>query len=98
MSWIVRLFKWLGVSTNLNSVSQMCHFLISYAVIVTTAYFTHGIWPLVIVNGVVIVFACLKEFWFDPRYETREVAGSDLVDFSFYMVGLLVSNLLIFIS
>jgi VanZ family protein len=34
-----------------------------------------------------LVYALVKEFWYDERYETVEVRGSSLKDFLFYMLG-----------
>lgn len=38
--------------------------------------------------GIGIVAAGVKEFWYDEKYETIEVRGSSLEDFTFYCVGL----------
>lgn len=35
-----------------------------------------------------IVFAAVKEAWFDPRYETVETAGSGFEDFAFWLAGI----------
>lgn len=34
--------------------------------------------------------AALKEFWYDEKYEDPATRGSSLLDFSMYMVGLLI--------
>ena len=49
---------------------------------------------------VMIGFAVIKEFWFDINYETPETSGSwsgGLRDFSFYIVGIIMANLILFI-
>jgi len=35
-----------------------------------------------------IAFAAIKEFWYDQQYESPEVRGSNLRDFTFYCVGI----------
>jgi hypothetical protein len=43
-------------------------------------------------------YAAIKEFWYDQNYETAEVRGSNLEDFSFYMVGVTLAVILILIK
>ena len=47
------------------------------------------VWALALV-----LFASVKEFWYDENYETADERGSNLEDFGFYMVGLVVGILL----
>jgi hypothetical protein len=37
--------------------------------------------------GAAIIFAAIKEFWFDIHFETPATMKSGLKDFSFYMIG-----------
>jgi hypothetical protein len=41
-----------------------------------------------------ILYASLKEFWYDQNYETEEQRGSNLEDWGFYMIGLVSALLL----
>jgi len=41
--------------------------------------------------ALIFVFALVKEFWYDERYETPEVRGSSAEDFIFYCVGILAA-------
>lgn len=91
---IIRFFRWWGRNTNLNSSSQSCHFLVSMVLIGYGGLF-FGFYSLWFTIPLMLAFAAWKEFWFDPRYETREVAGSDLLDFSFYMLGIALAVALV---
>jgi hypothetical protein len=43
-----------------------------------------------IVGAVGIVAAAGKEFGYDAHFETTDARGSDLMDFSFYVLGLVI--------
>jgi hypothetical protein len=47
-----------------------------------------------IVGGVALVAAAIKEFWYDQNYETTDERGSNLLDFSMYAVGIVLGLLL----
>jgi hypothetical protein len=34
-----------------------------------------------------VLFAAVKEFWYDHTYESPQTRGSDLEDFLFYVLG-----------
>ena len=53
-----------------------------------------GEWYAVGGAVLVMVFAAVKEFWYDEHYETAEVRGSSLRDFTFYGVGAVTALLL----
>ena len=40
----------------------------------------------------------IKEWWWDNKYETAEVRGSNLLDWSMWMAGSVVANLAIFVK
>lgn len=40
--------------------------------------------------GFMVLFASLKEFWYDENYETADERGSNLEDWGFYMIGTVV--------
>lgn len=42
-----------------------------------------------------VVCAAAKEFWFDANYQDAEIRGSDLKDFAFYMIGMVLALLLL---
>ncbi len=44
---------------------------------------------------VTLVFAAIKESWFDQHFEDAATAASGWVDFSFYVVGVGAANLLL---
>lgn len=51
-------------------------------------------------SGVCIVFAVIKEFWFDLKYEDIETSGGvsgGVLDFAGYCGGVLLANLLLLI-
>jgi hypothetical protein len=44
-----------------------------------------------------MAIAAAKEFWYDEKYETTEVRGSSLEDFTYYCVGLIGGALIYFL-
>lgn len=42
------------------------------------------------VAGVAVALAAVKEFYYDRNFETTDARGSDLMDFSFYALGILI--------
>ncbi len=56
--------------------------------------------PKAIGTGVGIIFAAIKEFWFDIHFETPETSGGwsgGVRDFSFYIIGIIAANAVLFI-
>ena len=41
-----------------------------------------------------VVFASVKEFWYDTNYETSDERGNGWEDFGFYMVGMAIGIVL----
>jgi hypothetical protein len=50
--------------------------------------------PLV---GVGVALAAWKEGYYDPRHENAATRGSDLEDFSFYMLGILIAQVVLWL-
>lgn len=72
-----------------NIFFQIGHFLGGYAAVLTLFVCHVQHWLLISIMGVTL-WASVKEFYWDPRHEDPEVRGSDLEDFIFYIVGLIV--------
>ena len=54
----------------------------------------HGaLWSLL----VLAILVGVKEWWWDNKYETAEVRGSNLLDWSMWMVGSVVANLAVWL-
>jgi len=56
-----------------DNLAQTAHALAGYGIALTAARF--GTVPLLVVAGLFIAYAAIKEFWFDMHYETPEVSG-----------------------
>jgi hypothetical protein len=81
----------VGISPKVfNDVAQSGHFLAGCLAIFAPVVLLGGWWRFPGAAAIVL-FAAGKEFWYDARYETAEVRGSDLEDFSFYIAGALIS-------
>jgi hypothetical protein len=46
---------------------------------------------------VLAILVGIKEWWWDNKYETAEVRGSNLLDWSMWMVGSAVANLAVWL-
>ena len=77
-----------------NMVSQFSHFGWGLAVVLTGNLF-HKALP---VGGLWLLYAAIKEFFYDERYETPEVRGSSLEDFVFQAMGAGVALVLIAVA
>lgn len=85
-----RLIDWqwvIGLISNVSfdEVSQFAHFFTSYAIVLTACLW--GTRPGLIIGAGMVLFAALKEFWFDAKYEDVETRGSSPRDFAFYASG-----------
>jgi hypothetical protein len=58
--------------------------------------FFHWYWYGALI-GLGVVAAAVKEFYYDPRFENEATRGSDLEDFSFYMLGILISQIVLWL-
>lgn len=71
---------------SLENVGQSAH--VFFAAFLVLAF--HGNWYAV---GAMVVFAAVKEFWYDENYETADVRGSNLRDFAYYMLGIALGKI-----
>ena len=74
-----------------NAVAQAGHFQAGCLAVFAPVALTHGLRWGFIGAIVIVLFAAVKEFWFDHRFEDVAVRGSDLEDFLFYTLGPFVS-------
>jgi hypothetical protein len=77
-----------------NAVAQAGHLQAGCLSVFVPAAFTQRLLWCGIGAALLVTFAAGKEFWWDHRYETKEVRGSDLEDFSFYAGGAVLSLLI----
>jgi hypothetical protein len=68
-----------------DEVSQFAHFFTAYAIVLTGCFF--GLIPGVVAAIGMFLFAIIKEFWFDMKYEDEATRGSSPRDFIFYCLG-----------
>jgi hypothetical protein len=68
-----------------NFVSQISHFVGGMCVVFGTACLIPG-YAYLFFASLWVVYAGIKEFWYDYHYESTEVRGSSLEDF-LYQVG-----------
>ena len=81
-----------------NTVAQLSHFGAGLAAIWGSIVLFGGqpaMWYAVISC---VVLAGLKEFWYDYKYETVDVRGSSLEDFTFYMVGVFTAVISVYVK
>ena len=64
------------------------------AVLVACMFGTYGV---LVGYGILLVFAAIKEFWYDFNYETALVRGSSLEDFMHYELGGVLGVILHFV-
>jgi hypothetical protein len=79
-----------------NLISQLGHFAGGLAVVFGSYSFWgwHGaLISILVLAGLVAI----KEFWWDNKYESVEVRGSNFLDWSMWMVGAAVALVLVFI-
>jgi hypothetical protein len=72
-----------------NSVSQIAHTLGGAFAMVCGSYL-FGPWSLFDIAPLFVLYAGIKEFWYDVRYESKAVRGSSLEDFLFYLFGMVI--------
>jgi len=54
-------------------------------------------YPRIMGSFIGVIFAAVKEFSWDEDLEDVETRGSNLQDFSFYILGILIANALLWI-
>lgn len=74
-----------------NFVSQMAHWAVMAFLTLTVSLF-FGLNGLLIAIGIGVIYAAWHEFWYDPRYEDAATRGSDVEDFLFLLLGILIGT------
>lgn len=86
--------KWMN---DPKVLAQFGHFFGAYS-IVMTAHHIFGKLITMAVIAALIVYAAIKEFWYDAKYEIpTQSVWDNLLDFTFYVLGMIVSGLVVFI-
>lgn len=80
------LFRNDSLTLTFNEVAQASHFFIGAWAVATSQAIWRGDAKFWASLGV-LLFAAVKEFWYDHTYESPETRGSDLEDFLFYVFG-----------
>lgn len=82
------------ISLSLDEVAQASHVAIGAAVVALTSARFHGP-SKYIAAGIVVALAAVKEFWFDQNFEDAVTRGSNLEDWSYYVLGCVVALLIL---
>ena len=79
---------------SMNQVSQGLHVCLGVLFLALPAawHWRHG---KLIGLGIGILYAAIKEGWYDVYYEDTETRGSGLVDFAFYCLGMGIALLIL---
>lgn len=72
-----------SVLSDLDTVSQSAHAFSGGWIVFVFGLWTSPWWGVV----AVLSFAAIKEGWFDQKYESDEIRGSNLRDVAFYLLG-----------
>lgn len=85
--------KWMN---DANVLAQIGHFLGGYAIVLTAAFFGRQ-WAALGFGAALLVYAAVKEFWYDANYEIpHQTAADNWLDFSMYAVGITVGLVVVF--
>lgn len=84
--YVKGLFRNDALTLSFNEVAQASHFFIAAWAVGTSQAIWRGNAKFWACLGIVL-FAAIKEFWYDHTYESPETRGSDLEDFLFYVLG-----------
>ena len=70
--------------------AQIAHVLAGISLVVTTAYFSNSsVWWTTGLSVGLILYAAVKEFWYDANYEIPHQTWEDnLLDFGMYCAGI----------
>ncbi|MGA7919065.1 MAG: hypothetical protein WCA38_05285 [Candidatus Acidiferrales bacterium] len=85
-----------------NEVSQFAHFFsaatvyLSFRIVAVHLHKFSWKWTWIIV-ACGVALAAWKEFWYDKHDENKATRGSDLEDFTFYMLGIGYALILIWV-
>jgi hypothetical protein len=76
-------------------VAQMAHWLCGAFVVLASVVLwgDHAKW---VATGIIVILAAFKEFYIDQNFETPDERGSNLLDFTFYLVGVCVAHVIIY--
>lgn len=79
-----------------NEVAQTSHVGLGAAAVLLAV--AKG-WPhgQLIASGAMVIFALVKELWFDVHYEDIETQGNRWVDLSFWLIGIGLANIAIWL-
>lgn len=93
----IRKFMQNSWMNNPQFLAQIGHFFGAYSIIITMAFlFSHMV--CLVIAGLFILYAALKEFVYDANYELpKQTAADNWMDFAFYMLGVGVSLAMIFL-
>jgi hypothetical protein len=92
--YIKGLFRNDSLTLTFNEVAQAAHFFIGAWAVATSQAIWRGNAKFWASLGV-LLFAAVKEFWYDHTYESPATRGSDLEDFLFYVFGVAVELLIL---
>ena len=81
------------ISLTMNQVAQGLHAALG-ALCVALPGWLFGNRAAVIGGALAILFAAVKEGWWDKKYETPETAGSGWEDFAFWVMGVAIAGTL----
>ena len=81
------------ISLTMNQVAQGLHVALG-ALGVALPGWLFGNRAAVIGGAAAILFAAVKEAWWDKKYETPETAGSGWEDFAFWVLGVAIAGTL----
>ena len=81
------------ISLTMNQVAQGLHAALG-ALCVALPGWLFGNRAAVIGGAAAILFAAVKEAWWDKKYETPETAGSGWEDFAFWVMGVAIAGTL----
>lgn len=86
--------------TNADYLAQISHALAGYATMVTTGLFARsGFLWLAVVFGLFTLYATVKEFWYDLKYELpKQTVRDSLLDFFMYELGLVMGTVVVDLS
>jgi hypothetical protein len=85
-----------------NEVAQFAHAGVACSIYLSIGYIAekHSVFSwlwygILILTGVVA--AGVKEFWYDANFENQATRGSDLEDFSFYVLGIVIAVIVLWL-
>ena len=83
--------------SDFNFIAQMAHWLGgSFAILIAVRIL--GRWCMWIVAVLFLTFFAVKEWWYDTNYEDCDERGSNLIDWLFYLLGVVIGILTILIT